>query len=196
MVSENSDLHNPQKRRQKQAKTLRTFRKIHKVTATLTFIVIFIVAVTGIVLAWKKHSGNAIQPKTQRGTATEAAAWLSLDSLQTLGLAALTKHDASLSPELDRMDVRPDKGIVKFVFTQHYWEVQLDCATGETLYVGRRYSDLFEQIHDGSIVDRLLGIKGDWFKLSFSNLTGWSLVLFTITGVWLWLGPIWMRKQR
>jgi len=194
MVHQNSN-HKLEKRK-KHARILRIFRKIHRLTASITFVIVFIVAVTGILLAWKKHSGNAIQPKTQRGTTSEASAWLPLDSLQKLGLAALAKHDASLSPELDRMDVRPDKGIVKFVFVNHYWEIQLDCATGETLQIGRRNSDLFEQIHDGSIVDRLLHIGGDWFKLAFSNVSGWALLFFTVTGVWLWLGPKWMRRFR
>lgn len=194
MVKQESNT--PQDTRKKQARTLRIFRKIHKVTAMLTFGIIFIVSITGILLAWKKHSGDAIQPRTQRGTTSELTEWLPLDSLQTLGLAALVKHDPALSSELDRMDIRPDKGVVKFVFVDHYWEIQLDGATGATLYIGRRYSDLFEQIHDGSIVDRLLNIGGDWFKLTYSNITGWALMLFTITGVWLWLGPKWMRKQR
>ena len=182
--------------RKKHARILRIFRKIHRITASITFMIVFIVAVTGILLAWKKHSGNAIQPKTQRGTTSELGAWLPLDSLKTLGIAALLKHDASLSPELDRMDVRPGKGVLKFRFEHHYWEVQLDGATGETLHIGRRYSDLFEQIHDGSIVDRLLCIGGDWFKLAFSNVSGWALLFFTVTGVWLWLGPKWMRRFR
>ncbi|MEZ4997026.1 MAG: hypothetical protein R2758_06035 [Bacteroidales bacterium] len=35
-----------------------------------------------------------------------------------------------LSEELDRIDIRPEKGMVKFVFARHYHGIQLDGATG------------------------------------------------------------------
>lgn len=181
--------------RQKQAKILRSFRKWHRITASFTFFIIFLITVTGILLAWKKHSGSAIQPETQRGTSVEMGTWLPLDSLETLAISALKKHDPDLSAKLDRIDVRPDKGVLKFSFVEHYLEIQLDGATGEVLYIGKRFSDLIEQIHDGSIVDRVLNWKGDWFKLSYSNIAGWALLIFTITGVWLWYGPKAMRRS-
>lgn len=180
--------------RQKQAKTLRSFRKWHRITASFTFVIMFLITVTGILLAWKKHAGSALQPETQRGTSAEMATWLPLDSLEILAITALKKHDMTLSAELDRIDVRPDKGVLKFSFSAHYWEVQLDGATGEVLYIGKRFSDLIEQIHDGSIIDRVFDWSGDWFKLTYSNIAGWSLLLFTITGVWLWYGPKVMRR--
>ncbi|RXG15209.1 hypothetical protein DSM03_102557 [Leeuwenhoekiella aestuarii] len=68
-------------------------------------------------------------------------------------------HD-SISPELDtklnRIDVRSEKGIVKFIFDKHYYGIQLDGATGEVLHIDKRRSDVVENIHDGSIIDNYL----------------------------------------
>ncbi len=94
------------------------------------------------------------------------------------------------------MDIRPDKGSVKFLFTGGYWEVQLDGATGELLHMGVRYSDFIENIHDGTIIDRLLGIRSGLFKLVYTNLMGIALLTFTLTGFWLWYGPKRMRRSK
>jgi len=75
--------------------------------------------------------------------------------------------------------------MVKFVFAHHYHGVQLDGATGEVLYVENRRSDLVEDIHDMSVIDRLLGIEGEVFKLIYTTFTGLSLLVFTATGLWL-----------
>lgn len=40
--------------RQKQAKTLRIFRKVHRTTGALLFVFFFVVAITGLLLGWKK----------------------------------------------------------------------------------------------------------------------------------------------
>lgn len=182
--------------RQQQAKVLRVFRKIHKITASLTFVIFFLVSITGLLLAWKKHSGGSILPDTQTGTSTNKKEWLALDTLEVLAIQGLVAHDPDLNPEVDRIDVRPSKGVMKFTFTEHYYEVQIDAATGNIMHVKKRYSDLFEQIHDGSIVDKGLNIKGDWFKLTYANIAGWALLIFTITGFWLWYGPKVMKRSK
>ena len=51
--------------------------------------------------------------------------------------------------DIDRLDVRIDKGIVK-VRGKNRWEVQIDTQTKKVLQVAYRRSDLIEQLHDGS----------------------------------------------
>ena len=94
-----------------------------------------------------------------------------------------------MSFEIDRIDVRPDKGMVKFVFVEDYWGLQLDLTTGELLHIERRRSDFIENIHDGSILDYVFGISGGYLKLIYTSIMGLSLLTFTITGFWLWFGP-------
>ena len=51
--------------------------------------------------------------------------------------------------DIDRLDVRPGKGIIK-VRGKNHWEVQLNAQTGEVLQVAYRRTDTIEAIHDGS----------------------------------------------
>jgi hypothetical protein len=78
---------------------------------------------------------------------------------------------------------------------EKYWALQLDGATGALLHIERRRSDFIENLHDGSLVDKLLGISGGWFKVFYSTTLGLALMLFTITGFWLWYGPKRMRNH-
>lgn len=183
-------------KRTRQAKVLRIFRKTHRITGMFLFVLFLFVSVTGLMLGWKKNSGGLILPKSHEGTSTDLAEWISVDSLHKNAVSIL--HDSissELSTELERIDIRPDKGMVKFVFTDDYIGIQLDGATGELLHIETRRSDLIENIHDGSILDYLFNTKKEQIKLVYTTITGLALLLFTITGFWLWYGPRRMRKK-
>lgn len=135
-------------------------------------------------------------PKSFKGSSTNLADWLPIDSMH--GIACRVLHDsvdARLVLDLERIDARPDKGMVKFVFIDHYWGVQIDGATGRVLHIERRRSDIIENIHDGSILDYLFGIDGEWTKLGYTSVMGVALLTFTVTGFWLWYGPKRMRHH-
>ncbi|MDX9940994.1 MAG: PepSY domain-containing protein [Bacteroidales bacterium] len=186
-----------QAKRKREASVLRTFRQIHRVTASLLFLFFFLMGITGILLGMKKHSGELIQDKTYQGSSTELAEWLPLDSLYA---SACKVFRDSISPSLpltlERMDVRMDKGMVKFIFEKGFWGIQVDGATGELLHIERRRSDFIEMIHDGSIIDHYLGIRNGLFKLIYSTIMGLALLLFTITGFWLWYRPRQLRRKK
>ena len=183
-------------KRVKQAKVLRVFRKIHRVTGALLFVFFFIIAITGLLLGWKKHSAGLILADTQSGTSSDLKTWLPMDSLQSLAVQFLHQNvSPALSDEIDRIDVRPGKGVVKFSFKNHYWGLQLDGSTGKLLQVEQRRSDFIEHIHDGSIIDNLLNTSAGLFKLFYTTVMGLALILFTVTGFWLWYGPKRMRKH-
>jgi hypothetical protein len=182
--------------RPQQAKTLRIFRKVHRITGASLFVFFFFVAITGLLLGWKKHSGGVILPKSYKGVSTDLKTWLPLDSLHTNACKIL--HDSvspTLSLELERIDIRKDKGMVKFVFVDHFWGIQLDGTTGELLHIERRRSDFIENIHDGSILDYYFGTSKEQIKLVYTSIMGLALLTFTITGFWLWYGPKRMRRK-
>lgn len=181
--------------RQQQAKTLRVARKMHRTTGICLFVFFFFISVTGLLLGWKKHSQGYLLAKTSVGVSSNLSIWLPLDSLRNIAVKLLRDSvSAQLSPELDRIDIRPEKGVVKFVFSEHYWGLQLDGTTGKLLQIERRRADFIEKVHDGSIVDQYLGLKNGAFKLFYTSIMGLALLLFTITGFWLWYGPKRMRK--
>lgn len=183
-------------KRQQQARLIRNFRKIHRITGILLFVFFFFIAITGLLLGWKKHSGGLIMSKSYKGTSSDLKDWLPLDSLHKNACKIL--HD-SVSPnlplDLDRIDVRKDKGMVKFIFESNFWGVQLDGATGKLLHIERRKSDFIEKVHDGSILDYYFGTTDQQIKLVYTSVMGLGLLIFTITGFWLWYGPKRMRKK-
>jgi uncharacterized iron-regulated membrane protein len=182
--------------RRQHAKILRLTRKIHRITGISLFLLFFVMSLSGLLLGWKKNSGGLIHPGSATGSSRWLSEWKPLDTLATVAISAL---EARLSldqpPTIDRMDVRPDKGIIKFRFKENFWGVQVDGATGEVLQIARRNHDWIEQVHDGSILNYLLGTDSDVFKLFYTSLTGLALLLFVITGFWLWYGPRVMRHM-
>ncbi len=170
-------------------KGLRKVRVWHRYLGLVLCLLLIISAGTGILLALKKDVA-IIQPSTQRGTVTDLTQWKRISELSLLGKEALYKsYPEQVGNRVDRIDVRPSKGMVKVLFKDDNWEVQLDGASGEVLSVDVRYSDWIESLHDGSIF-------GDIFKLTAMNFLGWGVMLLAITGFWLWYGPKRLRGLR
>lgn len=88
-------------KRQAQAKVLRGFRKVHRVTGALLFVFFFIVAVTGLLLGWKKNSNGLLLAKSYKGSSTLSKDWLSVDSLSKQAVYYLKQSDSSLSTHID-----------------------------------------------------------------------------------------------
>lgn len=179
------------------AKTTRWYRKLHRWIASLLFVFFFFIATTGLVLGWKKNSNGYLLAKSYKGKSTELSRWLSFDSLHAVAVKAL--HDsvsAALSPAVDRIDARPEKGMVKIVFANHYWAVQLDASTGQILHMERRRADFIETLHDGSYFDKLAGNDKQPVKLGYTSIMGLSLLMLTISGFWLWYNPKRIRRKK
>lgn len=178
-------------RRQQQAHILRIVRKIHRWTGIALFGIFIFISITGLLLGWKKNSNGYILPDTQKGITTDATQWQPLSALQGRAAFLMDSLDSTRDATIDRVDVRPDKGVAKFTFKTHYQELQLDMATGRLLSYAERRSDWLEQIHDGSIVDKYGDVS--FFKLLYTTLSGLALLTFSLTGFWLWYGPRRMR---
>lgn len=168
------------------AVSLRKYRQWHRWIGICIAVLIFLSSLTGILLAWKKNV-SVLQPPTQNSSFIETSAWLSINEISERAKTALLAHTPLEAVSIDRMDVRPDQGIVKVNFEQGYWEVQLDGYSGEVLSIARRHSDWIEQVHDGSIIN-------DVFKLLTMNMLGVGLLILVASGIWLWLGPRKIRK--
>lgn len=182
--------------RKRQAGILRSFRLVHRKFGAALFAFFFIVGITGLLLGWKKNSAGVIQAKSVQGTSDDFSKWLSIEDLNQI--AEQTLRDSlgqEFSAELDRIDIRKDKGIVKFIYLNHFREVQLDGSTGKVLSLNHRRSDFIEKIHDGSILDFYANTSDGQFKLFYTSLMGLGLIVFTTTGFWLWYGPKRMRKN-
>ncbi len=174
---------------QRYIKSLRKFRVWHRLLGLSLSLLVVVSAITGIFLALKKDI-PAIQPSTQKGISKDLHQWLPMYKLDSLAQLALIAKDSSQKDNLvNRIDVRPSKGIAKVIFKKGYWEVQLDGVSGEVKSVERRHSDWIEALHDGSII-------GDLFKLISMNFLGIGLTLLVGSGLWLWYGPKKIRRLK
>ncbi|MDX2302958.1 MAG: PepSY-associated TM helix domain-containing protein [Microscillaceae bacterium] len=173
------------------AKTTRLFRKIHRWISIPLFIFFFLIGVTGLLLGWKKQI--LLLPKTQKGNSIKSKNWLSIDTIQYIA-ARHAQHILKKDAQIDRIDIRPAKGVAKIIFLNHFTELQIDCTSGKILSVNRRNSDIIEKIHDGSIIDYWISTANDEVKLFYTTTVSLSLILLSISGFFLWYNPIRMRK--
>ncbi len=120
-------------------------RSIHLWLSLVIFIPVIIVIASGLLLQVKKEF-DWIQPPTQK--AQNSRPTLSFDNVLN---AVRQVPQANLNDwdDIDRLDVRPVKGIIK-VRGKNHWEVQLNAQTGDVLQVAYRRTDTIEAIHDGS----------------------------------------------
>lgn len=185
--------HNQVKDNTQIAKQTRLYRKLHKWIAIPLLLFLFIIGITGLLLGLKKQTG--LLPPTMKGTSNNAEKWLSLDSIQSVAVR-YASQTLQKSAAIDRIDIRPAKGTAKIVFARHFTELQLDCTTGAILSVETRRSDIIEKIHDGSILDFLVGTDNDPIKVIYTFCASAGLILLSVSGFWLWYNPKKMKRQK
>ena len=159
-------------------------RQWHRWATVFIALPFLIVLVSGLLLQVKKEF-DWIQPPTQQGAGS--APQLSFDEILRITQQAEQAGIERWS-DIDRLDVRPDKGIVK-VRGANRWEVQIDTQTGEVLHVAKRRSGLIESLHDGSWFHERAKL---WIFLPSALLV---LVLWG-TGIYLFVLPYWVRWRR
>jgi uncharacterized iron-regulated membrane protein len=163
-------------------------RRIHYWGAIVCALPLLLVIGTGILLQLKKQL-VWVQPATMQGTKAggpELPFATILQNVKNVPEAGISSWE-----DIDRLDVRPDKGIIK-VQGRNHWEIQLDQRTGAVLQSVYRRSDLIESLHDGSFFSD--GVKMGIFLPS-------ALLLFVlwVTGLWLFMQPLlvkWRRRRR
>ncbi len=162
------------------------FRKVHHWGSILIAVPILITLLTGLLLLVKKEV-EWIQPPTRTGSAPQTIAQ---QTLQDMFNAARAVEDVGIDSwrDIRRLDVKPDKGVVKIV-SRTNWEVQIDTATGDVLQVAYRRSDIIESLHDGSF-------WADWTKLGIWLPAGVGLVVLWLTGIYLFIRHQGKRMRR
>ena len=159
-------------------------RKIHRIGSIAIALPLVIVIVSGILLQLKKDS-DWVQPPTIKTSVREPS--LSFDQVIPI-VANIEGINIKSWDDIDRLDVRPSKGVIK-VRGRDHWEVQLHAKSGEVLQVAYRRSDLIESIHDGSFFH-------DKLKLWVFLPSGVILLLLWGTGVYLFVLPYLLKRRK
>lgn len=162
----------------------RNNRKLHRWGAILTALPMLLVIVSGILLQVKKQVAW-VQPATVKLDRVDP----NLDwNLMLQSVASVKEAQVQTWRDIDRIDVRPGKGIAK-VQCNNRWEVQVSLADGEVVAANYRRSDLIESLHDGSFFSDVAKL---WLFLPN------ALVLLGLwaTGIYLWCLPILVKRKK
>ena len=159
-------------------------RKVHYWASIVIAVPILIIIVSGILLQTKKQFAW-IQPTELRGAGKNPSVSLPqvLEICRGIPEAEIESWD-----DVNRLDVRPSRGMLK-VWAKNNWEIQIDTETGAVLQTAYRRSDIFESIHDGSFFH-------DNVKLWIFLPSGIALLLLWLTGMYLFILPIWILRRR
>lgn len=172
------------------AKQTRFYRRLHKYIAIPLCIFMFLLGTTGLLLAWKSQLN--LSPKTQHVTKQTQ-----LIPLAEIEQNAINYIDSlQLDNSINRIDYRPNKGIAKVRFNNHFTELQINCYTGKVVSVKQRNADFIEMIHDGSIIDYVFKSENEPAKLLYSTLTSLGLIILSISGFLLWLKPKQIKRLK
>lgn len=159
-------------------------RKLHRWGALIACLPLLLVILTGLLLQVKKQV-TWVQPPTQKGSGQ-------IPELDWNGIlnASRVVEEAQVDnwSDIDRLDVRPSKGIVK-VQCKNCWELQIDLKSGEVLSSTYRRSDWIESLHDGSFF-------AETAKLWVFLPNGLILLGLWATGAYLWWLPISVKRKK
>ena len=162
----------------------RNTRKVHRWGAFLVSIPFLIVIVTGLLLQLKKEV-EWIQPNTEEVAIDTLS--IRFGDILSISQGVLEAQIKDWS-DIERLDVRPDKGIVK-VRAKNRWEIQIELERGTILKTAYRRSDIIEQLHDGS-----------WFhaaaKLWVFLPSGVIVLILWLSGMYLFFVPILVKRFR
>ena len=159
-------------------------RLVHKWLSIVVAIPLLMTFVTGTLLLTKKEFAF-LQPPTARGENTVP----SIGFDQVLKVAkSVEQAQISSWADIDRLDVRPDKGIIK-IRGRNRVEMQIDGQSGDILHVAIRRSDFIESIHDGTFFQKNANL---WLMLPVAIIA----IVMSITGIIMFFIPYFKNKRR
>lgn len=141
---------------------------------------------SGLLLQVKKQVAW-VQPPTIKGSSKNVSPAQDWDSLLA-AVKSVAEADVQDWADIDRIDVRVNKGIAKFQAV-NFWEVQVDLQSAEVLSTKYRRSDWIESLHDGSYFS-------DAAKLWVFLPNGLVLLGLWISGAWLWYLPFRAKRAK
>jgi uncharacterized iron-regulated membrane protein len=164
--------------------TFKFFFTTHKWIGIFAAILVANTTITGFMLLIKKKV-EWIQPAEHKGV-EPGVLTVTFDQMLE-AVKANAEMGVSSWDDVDRIDVRPGKGMAK-VRNNHFWEAQVDLRTGEVMSVDFRRSDFIETIHDGSFFGE--AVHG-WLMPAYTI----CLLYLAVSGLIMWIEPM-LRKRR
>jgi uncharacterized iron-regulated membrane protein len=160
-------------------------RKVHHWIGITITVPLLLVVTTGILLLVRKDVA-AIQPPTQIGSASTPT--IAFEEVLRIAQDAAPQAQIENWQDIDRLDVRPVKGIIK-VRARNRWEIQIDSSNGQVLQVAYRRSELIESLHDGTFFHKYVS-----YLVMLPN--AFILLTLLVTGIHMFFYPTVAKRRR
>lgn len=169
----------------KSVRVFKSSKSIHKWMAIILAIPLIIIFSTGILLSISSKV-QWLQPSPVTMKSPEGIS-LSFDRILEI---AKTVPEAGIATWADvaQIDARPKLSVVR-VRAKNYWEIQIHGHTGEIVSSAKRWKTFFILIHDGSWF-------ASWVKSWIFLPSGIGALLLWLTGVLIWIIPIFKKRGR
>ena len=170
----------------------RLYRKLHRNVGIIFIGFFLLISISGFLLGLKDELG--LKPETKSTNSINLSSWISIQSLDSIA-RTFAGGELKIDPEIDRIDIRPDKGIAKILFKNNFQELQLDLESGEILSVEKRADNFIERLHDGSIIDFYF-TENNISTITYVSIISLSLVFMIYSGYLLWANPSKIKRNK
>ena len=170
----------------------RLYRKLHRNVGVIFILFFLLISISGFLLGLKDELG--LKPETQTTNSLNQSNWISIQKLDSIS-KIYAINELEIDSEIDRIDIRPDKGIAKVLFKKSFQELQLDLKTGEILSVAKRADNFIERLHDGSIIDFYF-TENNISTITYVTIISLSLIFMIYSGYLLWANPRKIKRNK
>ena len=99
----------------------RLYRKLHRNVGIIFMGFFLLISISGFLLGLKDELG--LKPETKSTNSINQNSWISIQSLDSIA-RTFASGELKIDSEIDRIDIRPDKGIAKILFKNNFQELQ------------------------------------------------------------------------
>ncbi len=170
----------------------RQTRSLHKKIGIILMVLVLLISISGLLLGIKDDIG--LKPQTESATQIDSDQWISIKRIDSIA-KVYAQEQLHLDSQIDRIDIRPSKGIAKILYKKHFTELQIDIQTAEVVSVSTRADHFIERLHDGSIIDFYFS-DTNASKIIYTTLVSLGLVFMSISGYLLWRNPIKIKRKK
>lgn len=170
----------------------RLYRKLHRNVGVIFILFFLLISISGFLLGLKDELG--LKPETQTTNSLNQSNWISIQKLDSIS-KTYAINVLEIDSEIDRIDIRPDKGVAKVLFKKNFEELQLDLESGEVLSVAKRADNFIERLHDGSIIDFYF-TENNISTITYVTIISLSLIFMIYSGYLLWANPRKIKRNK
>ncbi|NEZ46959.1 PepSY domain-containing protein [Clostridium niameyense] len=159
-------------------------KKLHVWFGIIPAIIFLLVSITGILLIYGKSL--SLVPKSQKGVKNEVSNSISMKQVEEISFK-VNKKEILSAKDIKKIEFYPNRNVYR-VRSKKGYDIQIDMSTGKVLSAEKNIGSILLALHTGSFF-------GEWFEKYIIAGSALSLVIVTITGMYLFIFPILKKKK-